>query len=470
VTVEIQGQKATATAGQDGKWLVRLDKLKAGGPFEMTITGKSTVTLKNVLVGEVWVCSGQSNMWWPITMTANSKEAIGNSTNPMLRLYTVPQRVAGTPKTALGESWVECGPKTVATFSAVAYYFGRDLQKARDVPVGLIHTSWGGTRAEAWTTRPVIESLGEYRAEMRAANRDLENYAWALLDYQYEMGRYNQLAAAAKKKGLKPPDAPKAPMHPAANPNHGFSGLYNAMIAPLQPYAISGAIWYQGESNAGQAFQYRTLFPAMIKSWRSTWGQGDFPFLFVQLAPFMKIEKEPIESAWAELRDAQLHTALTVPKTGMAVITDVGDPADIHPQKKEPVGARLALAARALAYGEKIEYSGPTYDRMKVENGKVVLSFKHVGGGLVAKDGPLQGFTIAGEDRKWVNADAEVQGDQVIVKSDKVTDPVAVRYGWTNCPVVNLWNKAGLPASPFRTDNFPMITQPKTPTAVSRQR
>jgi len=244
------------------------------------------------------------------------------------------------------------------------------------------------------------------------------------------------------------------------NPNQACV-LYNGMIAPLQPYAIKGAIWYQGESNAGRAYQYRTLFPMLIESWRATWKEGAFPFLFVQLAPFQAIQQEPMESAWAELREAQLLTSQRAKNTAMAVITDVGDPKDIHPKQKEPVGARLALAARALAYGERVPYSGPVYDHLTVEGPRAVLSFKHVGKGLEARDGELQGFTIAGPDRKFHKAHAEIKGDTVVVWSDQVDKPVAVRYGWANCPVVNLWNKDGLPASPFRTDDFPILTGPK---------
>lgn len=222
-----------------------------------------------------------------------------------------------------------------------------------------------------------------------------------------------------------------------------------------------GAIWYQGEANAGRAHQYRALLPAMIKNWRADWGQGDFPFLIVQLAPYRKIVNEPGDSDWAELREAQLRTAQTLPKSGLAVITDVGEENDVHPTKKEPVGARLALAARAIAYGEPIVGSGPEYAAMDVKGDRVVLRFKNVGQGLVAKDGPLKGFAVAGEDRKFVNADAEIEDDTVVVHSDKVAHPVAVRFGWANYPVVNLWNKDGLPASPFRTDDFPMITDPQ---------
>ncbi len=243
------------------------------------------------------------------------------------------------------------------------------------------------------------------------------------------------------------------------------SALYNAMIAPLVPYALRGAIWYQGESNASRAYEYRTLFSAMIEDWRSQWKQGDFPFLFVQLAPFMKIEPEPRESNWAELREAQLLTTSRVPKTGMVVITDVGEEDDIHPQQKAPVGERLAVAARAIAYGERIEYSGPIYLSMKIDGGRAVLSFKHTGRGLEARGGKLQGFAIAGPDNKFVSAEARIEGDKVVVESSQVKQPVAVRYGWANYPVVNLWNKDGLPASPFRTDDLPMLTKPKSDAA-----
>jgi sialate O-acetylesterase len=242
------------------------------------------------------------------------------------------------------------------------------------------------------------------------------------------------------------------------------------MIAPLIPFAIRGAIWYQGESNAGRAWEYRTLFPEMIRNWREDWGQGNFPFLFVQLAPFMAIEPTPKESAWAELRDAQLLTLTASPNTGQAVITDLGDEKDIHPRRKTPVGERLALAARRLAYGEKIPYSGPVYSSMSVQGNKAVLRFKQTDGGLKA-NGPLTGFAIAGEDRRFVNAQAEIVGNTVVASSPEVKKPVAVRYGWANFPVVNLMNGAGLPATPFRTDDFHVTTQPKSEgTAVKLQK
>lgn len=403
IMVRFQGQETGTSAGKDGQWTVHLKNLKPGGPFEMEIFGDYTIRLKDVLVGEVWVCSGQSNMEWPLSGTHNAKENIKKANYPMIRLFNAPKTPQPKPidDFVAPAKWVHCTPETVPGFSAVGYYFGRDLQESRIVPVGLIQSAWGGTPAESWTRGEVFE----------------------------------------KTEGLK-----------------GLKGsnLYNGMIAPLVPFAIKGVIWYQGESNADRAWQYRTLFPAMIKQWRADWKQGDFPFLFVQLAPW----DVPKTATWPELREAQLYTAQTVPNTAQVVITDFGDPKDIHPQHKEPVGARLALAARALAYGEKITYSGPEYASKKVEGNKVVLSFKHVDKGLKigGKEKDLKGFTIAGEDNEFHPAQAKIEGETVVVWSDKVSSPKEVRFGWANHPVTNLYNAAGLPATPFRTDTLPAIT------------
>lgn len=416
VTVKFQGQEVSTTA-KDGRWKVELAPLQASAePSELTISGDNTIKIPGVLVGEVWIASGQSNMQWSVNQSDNPKQTVAESANPKIRLITIPRRATPEPQNDVDAKWVACGPETVGDFSAVAYFFGRDLQKQLNVPVGLISTNYGGTPAEAWTSK---ESL--------AAEKSLTRYHGSATD------------------------KPNSP-----------SGLYNAMIYPLVPYAIRGAIWYQGESNAGQAYEYRTLFPTMIKDWRAQWKQGDFPFLLVQLAPFMKIDYEPKDFAWAELRDAQLYATQSLPSVGMAVITDVGDALDIHPKWKAPVGGRLALAARALAYGEKIPYSGPEYYQQQIDGDKIVLSFKHTDGGLTSQGaGALYGFTIAGEDKKFVNAHAEIQGDKVVVWSPLVKKPVGVRFGWANYPLVNLWNGAGLPASPFRTDDFPYSTKPK---------
>lgn len=419
VTVEIQGQSAS-TVAQNGRWMVRLSPLKVGGPYVMRILGDNVIELRNVMVGEVWICSGQSNMVWWVRETTNAKETIASSNDPMLRLLQVPWIASDKPESDINASWQACKPETVPDFTGVGYFFGKALRKALNVPVGLVNASVGATMAESWMSRDVLEADPEFKPIL---------------------------------------SVPIAPEYQLLRP----VGLYNAMIHPLIPYAIRGVIWYQGESNATSAFGYRRVFPALIKSWRDEWSEGQFPFLFVQIAPyeFQKHGPEPQESWWAECRESQLMTSRTVPGTAMAVITDVGDITEIHPKNKKPVGERLALAARALAYGEKIVYSGPVYRSMKVRGGKAEVCFDHVHGGLVAKGSPLKGFAIAGPDKKFVWATAKIDGNKVIVTSPEVKKPVAVRYGWADCPDVNLYNAEDLPASPFRTDDFPMITRPK---------
>lgn len=407
ITVEFAGQTATTTA-QGGKWKVELKPLEAGGPFVMKISGDNEVTVNNLLVGEVWVASGQSNMEWPLNASFQPEVEKPKATFPHIRMITAKKVASLTPLDEVQGKWQECSPETVGGFSAVAYYFARDLHAKLGVPVGIISTSWGGTPAQAWTSPEGFEGKPELK------------------------GFADQLKAAAEK----PPEKGPGPHFPSA--------LYNAMIAPVIPYGMKGVIWYQGESNAGQAKQYQTLFPAMIADWRTKWKLGDFPFLFVQIAPF---KGQP-----PEIREAQFLTLAKSKNTAMAVTTDYGDANDIHPKQKEPVGNRLSLAARALAYGEKIVYSGPLYQEMKAAGDKAWISFNQVGGGLVAKDGDLKGFTLAGADGKFVPAKAEIKGDKVVVSAEGVSDPKAVRYGWDNVPDVNLFNKEGLPASPFRTD------------------
>jgi len=444
VTVKIEDQTATTTV-KDGRWLVRLKPMKADGPFTMTITGDNTITITNLLVGEVWLCSGQSNMAFHLAQAANAAEAIAAAGDSQLRLFTVPYGATDTPKAEVPGSWKESNPETARSFSAVAWFFGRELRRALKVPVGLISSSVGGTPAEAWTSRATLEADPGLREILERYAEQVKTYdpEAAAAQHQRAIEKHKQAVEKAKAAGEKPPPAPRAPADPrkaSVRP----CGLYNAMIAPLQPYAMAGAIWYQGESNAGRAAEYQKLFPAMIQNWRQAWGQGEFPFFFVQIAPHQGMKPE--------IREAQLLSWQKVPRTAMAVITDVGDEKDIHPTKKEPVGARLALAARAIAYGENIEYSGPVFASMKVEGDHAVLSFTHVGSGLMAKDGELKGFTIAGADGTFAAAKATIEGDKVVLSSPSVAAPVAVRYGWANTPDVNLFNKEGLPATPFRTD------------------
>jgi sialate O-acetylesterase len=455
VTVSIGNQQATAET-RSGKWLVYLPKLKAGGPYTLNVRGSNELVRTNVLVGEVWICSGQSNMEWRMSQSFEPAEDIRTSKNNRIRLFTVPKLKAGDPVEDIQSSWVPCEPSEVANFSAVAYYFGRDLQRELGVPVGLIHTSWGGSPAEVWMRHEALAENQLYQTEI------LDPFPDQLKRHEAEIEKWEKEKAELEKEGEKiSRGRPWGIWKP--------SELYNGMIAPLIPFAIRGAIWYQGESNAGRAYQYRTLFPDMITNWRQDFGQGDFPFLLVQLAPWdrnkkrdlSEITRQPTESDWAELREAQLLSTKVLPNVGMAVITDVGDKDDIHPARKAPVGARLARAAKHVAYHAKGTHLSPTYSGMQVNGNKAIISFDNVGRGLVAKDGDLTGFAIAGKDRKFVWANAVIEDNKVVVSHPSVPQPVAVRFGWADYPVVNLFNKEGLPASPFRTDNFPMLTGPR---------
>jgi len=456
VSVSWHSMKWVVTADKDGRWEFAMNSPKVGMQYEMTVSGKNTITIENILVGEVWICSGQSNMAMAVRSSGNAEWEIAAANYPKIRLFTVGRKVADQPQPDCEGGWTSCSPETVPDFSAVAYYFGRELHKKLDVPVGLIHTSWGGTPAEAWTRREILEKDVDFAPILRRYADAVARYPQAKTEYEQKVAEWRRAVEKAKTEKKTPPRQPRPPLGPG-HP-HTPSGLYNAMIAPLIPYGIQGAIWYQGESNASRAYQYRKLFPAMIKNWRSDWSQGDFPFLFVQLPNFKAVNPQPSESDWAELREAQLMT-LALPNTGMAVIIDIGQADDIHPKNKRDVGKRLALWALAESYGEELVCSGPIYKSMKAEGDKIVLQFDHVGGGLVARaGGALKGFAIAGADRKFVWAGARIDGNTVVVSSDQVSEPAAVRYAWADNPVCNLYNKEGLPASPFRTDDWPGIT------------
>jgi len=457
ITVSFREQKKTATANADGKWMLKLDAMTAGGPWEMDVAGNTSITIRNVMVGEVWICSGQSNMEFQLRSAHNAKEAIAESKNTQLRHFTLIKAQADQPLADCRGKWEEADPAVSGNFTAVGYFFGRKLQKDLGVPVGLIHTSWGGTPIEVWMSVKCIESDPDTAAAMEQYNRRVEQHKAALLQHQAKLAEikaaYDKEVEIAKQQGRPAPAAPKLPAAPGG-PGWKPAVLYNAMIAPIVPYAVGGAIWYQGESNAGNAKLYRKQMPMMIQSWRDDFACGEFPFLMVSLANFMQRREQPSDSGWAELREAQALTAQTCPKTGVAIAIDVGDAQDIHPRDKQSVGERLELNALALGYGKQIEYSGPVYEAMKIDGGKIRLSFKHIGGGLVAKDGDLKGFAIAGEDRKFVWADAKIDGESIVVSSPQVAAPVAVRYAWADNPECNLYNEAGLPAVPFRTDDW----------------
>lgn len=592
VTVALAGKRATARAGADGKWLAKLEPIAAGGPHTLEVAGPERVVLADVLAGDIWICSGQSNMQWPVAGSQNAAQEIAAADLPAIRLFTVPMRAAMEPEPLVAGAWTPASPQSVPGFSAVGFFFGRELHKELGVPIGLINSSWGGTIAEAWTSaealstmddfaRPVAElkelaaaqkggadRFGELMArwwrendpgskgEPRWENPSFDAAAWRTMDLpagweNAGLPGYDGLvwfrkeielpAAWAGKEAilrLGPIDdrdttwvngarvgegddwtAPRVykvpagtltagrnviavrvldtgggggitgapdqfslelagggapavalagpwrwrdaaplsrlgsvPQKPGSNPNV-VTVLYNGMIAPLVPFAIKGAIWYQGESNAGKPLQYRTLLPTLIRDWRARFGVGDFPFLVVQLANFMAPQKEPVESGWAELREAQLLTAQADPKVGLAVTIDIGAADDIHPRNKQDVGRRLALEALRIGSGKDIVSSGLEYAGAEVRGGEIVLRFRSAGGGLVAKGGgKLEGFAIAGEDGKFAWADAAIAGETVVVSSPAVPKPAAARYGWANNPNCNLYNKEGLPASPFRTD------------------
>jgi sialate O-acetylesterase len=384
-------------------------------------------------------------MEWAVAKSTNGRAVAAKINEPLIRLFEVGSAPSATPQPTVKGRWTPCDARNAAAFSAVAYYFGRDLQKSLNVPVGLIGSYVGGTAAEKWISEASLLAHPGLKGLIGRQKRAEQAYdsEKAKASYQEALAKYEKAAAAAKAAGRNAPRPPAM----AGNPKgRGPSCLYNGMIAPLQPYAIRGVIWYQGESNRANPAQYADLFPTLIKDWRSAWKQGDFPFLFVQLPPFNAIPPE--------LREIQFNTWKNTPNTGMIVITDHGSPTNIHPPEKEPVGARLALAARAVAYGEKIVSSGPVYRSMEVQGNKAIVRFDHTGGGLTYPgDGKLKGFTIAGADRKFVPADAVIRGDVVEASSPSVSKPAAVRYGWANAPEVNLFNREGLPAVPFRSDS-----------------
>ncbi|MCY2924547.1 MAG: sialate O-acetylesterase [Planctomycetota bacterium] len=420
VTVTVPGQSKTAVVDPAGRWKVVLDRMPASDkPVKMIVKGANEIVIENVLVGEVWAGSGQSNMQWGVGGVTNAQAEIAAANRPTMRLFLIPNTVSGSPSDDVNAHWVECSPATVKDFSAALYFFGRNLQDELKTPVGLVASSWGGTLIEPWIPMSALESQAELKP----------------------------LAEQAK---ALPSQA--GPGHPLSN--QAPTVLFNAMIHPIVPLAIRGAIWYQGESNVmqGDGLLYARKMLALIQGWRTAWGQGDFPFLFVQLAPWTGYREGELPKVW----QAQIES-LKIPNTGMAVVTDVtGDVNDIHPQDKQSVGKRLALWALAKTYGRTdLVYSGPLYKSMKVEGDKVIVSFDQVGKGLKSRDAKdLTEFQIAGENRKFVPAKAVIQGDTVVVSLDGVPNPVAVRFGWNKTANPNLCNSALLPASPFRTDNW----------------
>ena len=613
VQVSVAEQSGEAVSADDGKWLCSLPALAAGGPHVLTVTGPSEIVLNDILIGDVWLCSGQSNMGWRVNSSNDAKQEIANAQWPQIRLFSVALRTKQALQESVEGTWSVCSPETVGNFSAVGYFFGRDLHKDIQVPIGLINSSWGGTPAEAWTSRESLQAHPElspitdrfadslknyderaaayleakkawearekdikkldktqhtdpgnkgfdqgwaavdadlsewttatlpgmwsmnidgavwYRRQIEIpealAGKDVQLHLGAIDDFDHtylnnqEIGHTGSdtpnfwqhkrvytipaekvqagtaslavrvfdhlggggFAGSANEMFLQAGDVrvplsgewlmrvelaldpmvlknaakPRPPMGP--DHSHAPAGLYNAMIYPLMPLAIKGAIWYQGETNGGRGFQYRTLLPTMIADWRRGFQSGPFPFLTVQLANWRAPSDKPSAGGWPELREAQLLTAQNDPQGALAVTIDIGEADDIHPRNKQDVGKRLWLAAAKIAYGKDVVHSGPNYASMTIEDGQIRLAFTDIGSGLVAKGGPLQRFSIAGADQVFYYADATIDGDHVIVRSDKVAEPQAVRYAWSINPAgCNLYNAEDLPASPFRTDDWPL--------------
>ena len=455
VTVAFRGEEVSATA-EAGKWKVWLSPGAAGGPFEMAVSGKNAITVANILVGENWLCGGQSNMAMALDRTAGAGEAIAAAKYPEIRLFKVKINGADIPLDDVEGAWEVCTPETAAAFSAVGYYFGRDLHQHLNVPVGLIQACMGGTNASCWTPHATLAGTPELESILAEYQEAVEAYPEAKVRYEAAREAHAARMAQARADGVELPpaerQAPREPMGPEHVKRPG--ALYNGMIAPLQPFAVRGAIWYQGEANArtpATAEQYRTLFPAMIGDWRTGWGQDRFPFLFVQLAAYAD------NPAWPLLRDAQA-AALALPHTGMAVAIDVGDKGDVHPKDKATVGARLMRAARDAAYGEDLVAFGPRFHELEIRDGLAMVYFRYSQNGLKSSARPLTGFWIAGSDGVFVPAEAGIAGPNVIVQSEQVPNPVAVRYGWQAFPdpPCTLYNYEGLPAEPFRTDEFPL--------------
>jgi len=465
VTVTIDAQTHTTKADQEGNWRVILEPLTVGKPRTLVVAGKNRLQVKDILAGEVWLCSGQSNMQFDVNPSFNSDLAVASAKYPDIRLLTVNTPASQTPTRNVDGRWQRCTPETVGSFSAVGYYFGRQLYQILGVPIGLIDNAWGGSSCEAWIRRDRLEGNPLYQPLMtRWKKTEAEfNVAAERAKYEQRLEGWKKKAAAAKEAGKAPPRRPRW-SNPLAN-QHRPGNLYHGRLQPIFPFALRGVIWYQGKSNAGRAYQYREMFPLMIQSWREDWAKvdkklGKFSFYWVQLADFMAEPSKPGDSAWAELREAQTMTLDKLPDTGEAVIIDIGDASDIHPRNKLEVAERLARLALAHDYGLDIVYCSPRYESMKIAAGKVQLKFQDVGGRLQTLDAKqVQGFAIAGKDKQWVWAQAKIVGpDRIDVWSDAVPEPVAVRYAWANNPVCNVYNNRGLPLTPFRTDRWPGVT------------
>lgn len=443
-------KKYLTQADTCGKWLLRIQTpTKTNLEQKLIIKGKNIVEVRNILIGEVWICSGQSNMDFQVskgegwrTGVIDEKKEMLDATFSDIRLFHVEQKLS--PEQELDDcegEWLVCNPENLKTFSAVAFFFGKELYKKIKVPIGLIQSTWGGTHVESWTKMSEMEHDPVYADLVYDFYRSRDSFEADLINYEEQLKAY-EIKKEAKKENIQKPKKPKGINH-----NKALSTLWNAMINPLLPYTIKGVIWYQGESNSIRHQDYKYVFTKMINSWRKEWGQGNFPFYFVQIAPHYK---QP-----PHIREAQLETWQSVDNTGMVVITDAADSTDIHPRHKQIPGERLARWALAKTYGQNVPYSGPVYRSHEVEEHRVIITFDYVDEGLCSSDGKkLKGFTLAGPDKKFYPATAIIDGDKVVLTAHEVPFPMAIRYNWENFFRANFYNKAKLPASPFRTDRW----------------
>ncbi|HXD29712.1 MAG TPA: sialate O-acetylesterase [Pyrinomonadaceae bacterium] len=456
VTVRFAGQLKKTVAGSDGKWLLRLDSLRANAtPAAMTISGKNTIELKDILVGEVWLVSGQSNMQRLLRETTNGEAATAAANQPLIRLFNVSRQVAFRHQPPPLAVWQACSPETVEQFSAAGYYFAVELQQELKVPIGVINSSYGGSQAEAWTPVEYLLTSDDLKPTVERTKLWDSERPRVKEQYDEQLKQWRAEADKAKASGARPQPSPAVP--DALREYRIASSIYDGMIAPLIPFSIRGAFWYQGESNEARAQQYGLLLPTMIKAWRERWGEGYFPFGIVQLPNYRDPKPEPADEAWSHVREAQRRTAAVTRNTGLIVTIDIGEAHDIHPKNKLDVGKRMARWALADVYGRKLTRSGPSFSAAKIAGSKIVLTFSDVGSGLRIRDGDrLDEFAIAGADHKWYWAQARIVGkNRVEVWSDDLPQPLAVRYAFNNNPRhPNLTNETGLPASPFRTDDW----------------
>ncbi len=452
VTVEFKGQAVGATTGSDGRWIVYLEPVPASAePAELVVTGKNTLKFADLLVGEVWLVGGQSNMEWDVAHANNAAKEVAEANFPLLRHIKVEHAIAddGPHDTAKTSGWQAATPATAGTFSAIGFFFGRDLVRKLSVPVGIVNCTWGGTPIEAWMSGAALQGTAAWATVKVRWQKDLAESVERKANWPREYEAWKQAeehAKATKTKNVIPYPRPnRGPGSPYA-----INVLFNGMMAPLQPYALRGFLWYQGESNWAQPGEYADLFPAMIRAWRAGFGLGDAPFYFVQLAAYSQGD-DPTHRGWAYLREAQTR-ALALPAVAMVTAIDIGDPKDIHPRNKQEVARRLALIAKAQVYGIPGDYAGPAFESLAREGHALRVRFSHASAGLISYDKPVQSLELAGADRVFHPATARIERGTLLVTSPAVKEPVAVRYAWSNAPVANLYNGAGLPALPFRSD------------------